>query len=135
MKKTILTVTLVAALAIMPTIGCMAAQNDSPNDKPRYKQTSIQETSVLVNDKLEPKCKCEKETCPKEEKMKKENQTKQQEEKIKKENEAKQQEEKKKKENEIKSKEDKTKSKEDKTKKENEEKSQDDKMKKQNCPR
>lgn len=103
MKKTILTVTLIAALAIMPTIGCMAAQNDSPNDKARYKQTS-----VLLNEKLEPKCKCEKETCPKEEneikkeckgsrkeeKMKKENETKQQEEKMKKESEAKQQEDK-----------------------------------------
>lgn len=71
MKKLALTLTLIGALSTMPTIACMANM-DSPNDTARLKNTVVKnvlETSIFVEDTLEPKCKCNDDKC-KEEKNK-----------------------------------------------------------------
>lgn len=71
MKKLALTLTLIGALSTMPTIACMANM-DSPNDTARFKNTVVKnvlETSIFVEDTLEPKCACNDDKC-KEEKNK-----------------------------------------------------------------
>ena len=75
MKKIILSLALVGSVVFMPVIAEMKNQ-DSPNDKIKYRKTSIEErideemeeeineASILIEDELKPKCKCKE--CPKE---------------------------------------------------------------------
>ncbi|MBU3104594.1 hypothetical protein [Clostridium gasigenes] len=70
MKKIILSLTLIGALAMTPSVIC-STNIDNPNDNVQYKKTSIEEnteTSILVEDTLESKCHCEDEDCQKENK-------------------------------------------------------------------
>ena len=86
MDKIILSLTLIGALTFNSAIGVIA-NPDSPNKKVRLKKISIEErmeeeegnedeneeTSILVEDTLEPKCSCEgKDYLNKDEKNKKE---------------------------------------------------------------
>lgn len=74
MKKVILSLTLMGVLSMTPAMACMANQ-DSPNDKVNHRKSSaeklsteqVSETSILVEDTLNPKCKCTDENCKKEE--------------------------------------------------------------------
>lgn len=69
MNKIILSLTLIGTLAVTPL---SIANQDNPNDRVRYKKTSIEEpseiseTSILVEDTLEPRCNCKDKNCPKE---------------------------------------------------------------------
>lgn len=68
MNKIILSLTLIGTLAVTPL---SIANQDNPNDKVRYRKASIEEpseiseTSILVEDTLEPGCNCEGKDCPK----------------------------------------------------------------------
>lgn len=69
MNKIILSLTLIGTLAFTPL---SIVNQDNPNDRVRYRKTSIEqpseisETSILVEDTLEPRCHCEGKNCPKE---------------------------------------------------------------------
>lgn len=73
MKIIILSLTLIGALSMTPSAMCLT-KRDSPNDNVQYKKTSIEETteisetSILVEDTLEPECQCENGNCPKQSK-------------------------------------------------------------------
>lgn len=76
MRKFILSLALIETVGFMSSIVSMKNQ-DSPNDKIRYKKTSIEEkideemkeeigeASILVEDEVKPKCKCVDEQCHK----------------------------------------------------------------------
>ena len=82
MKKIILSLALIGALAFGQT-SVYKASTDSPNEKVNYKKIQVRkntddsETSVLVEDTINPSCKCADENCPKQSRNDKERSKKQ----------------------------------------------------------